>query len=159
MEQLIALKELFIRAIPSFVLVWILFAFVARLFYRPLRAAMDKRRQETEGAREAASSRIALMEEKTNEYEEALRTSRADLYREQEQELGKAMERREEILKQARAKAEEKMSQSRQNILRETEDAKKALAQESQQMAQWIAQAILDPTNPTSRSTAPGAAS
>ncbi len=159
MEQIIALKEIFIRAIPSFVLVWILFAFIARLFYRPLRAAMDQRRQETEGAREAAASRIALMEEKTGEYEEALRASRAELYREQEQELGKAMERREAILKQARAKAEEKILQSRQEIVRETGEAKKVLAQESKQMAQWIAQAILDPTKSMPRRAAPGAAS
>ena len=145
MEPLIALGDILLNAIPTFVLVWILFLYTSRVFLKPLQETLRKRRESTEGLRQAAEARLDLAEQKTAEYQEALRASSAELYRQQEQERQKALEQRAEILRQARQRAGEQITHARQEIRQDTEIAKKQLAQESERMGQWITQAILEP--------------
>ena len=145
MEPLIALGDILLNAIPTFILVWILFLYTSRVFLKPLQETLRKRRESTEGLRQAAQARLALAERKTAEYQEALRVSSAELYRQQERERQKTLEQRAGILRQARQRAEEQITHARQEIRQDTEIAKKQLAQESEWMAQWITQAILGP--------------
>jgi F0F1-type ATP synthase membrane subunit b/b' len=157
MEPLIALGDILLNAIPTFILVWILFLYTSRVFLKPLQETLRKRRESTEGLRQAAQARLALAEHKTAEYQDALRVGSAELYRQQEQERQKALEQRAEILRQARQRAEELIARARQEIRQDTELAKKQLAQESDWMAQWITQAILEPAaRPSSSAGAQG---
>jgi F-type H+-transporting ATPase subunit b len=146
MDLLSALKDMFISAIPTFVLVWILYAYVSRVFYAPVRKALDDRQAATAGLRKKAEEHIALAERKTTEYEETLRASRADLYKHQEQERNAAMTTRAAILQRAREMAHEKVQQARQQIQQETAEAKTSLERQSEEMATWIARAVLNPT-------------
>ena len=158
MEPLIALGDILLNAIPTFILVWILFVYTSRVFLKPLQETLRKRRESTEGLRQGAEARMALAERKTAEYQEALRASAAELYRQQEQERQKALEQRAEIMRQARQRAEELIGRARQEIRQDTELARKQLAQESERMAQWIMQAILEPAaaRPSSSAGAQG---
>ena len=151
MESLIALKGILLQAIPTVILVWILYFYVSRFFVVPLQKVLRQRRESTEGLRQAAEQRLSQAEQKTAAYEEALRSSAAEMYRQQEQDRQKAMERRAEILRQARQRAEEAIAQGRQEVRREADAAKKALESESEQMAQWITRAVLG--KPTVRTT------
>lgn len=145
MQTLIALQDILIKAIPTFLLVWVLYFYVSRGFLAHLQKTLRQRKDATEGLREAAAQRISLAEQKTAAYQEALRSNAAEIYRQQEEDRQKALEQRAEILRQARQKAEERIRSARQEILRDTEEAKQALRRESEQMARWIAQVILEP--------------
>lgn len=141
-----ALKDMFIGAIPTFLLTWILYFYVSRVFYAPLRQALDERHAATTGLRGKAGEHIALAERKTAEYEEALKASRAELYRHQEEERSAALAQRAAILQTARERSQEKLNQARQQIQQETAEAKAALQRQSEEMAVWIANAVLQPT-------------
>jgi F0F1-type ATP synthase membrane subunit b/b' len=145
MQTLVALQAILIKSIPTFILVWILYWYTNRVFLGPLQKVLRQREESTEGLRKAAADRISLAERKTAEYQETLRAHSADIYRQQEQDRLRAMEHRAEILRLARQRAEERIGHARQEILQEAEDAKKVLQKESEQMAQWIMRAILEP--------------
>ena len=145
MEPLVALEEILLQAIPTFLLVWLLYLYTVQVFFRPLQKTLQKRHAATGRLREMAAENIALAERKTAEYQEALRAARAEVYRQQEQERQRALERKAELLRQARQQAEEIVHRTQQEIRGEVEDAKKGLAQESEQIALSITEAILKP--------------
>ena len=145
METLVALQDILIKSIPTFVLVWILYWYTHRMFLKPLQKTLQQRQDSTEGLRKAAEQRITLAERKTGEYQEAFRSHSADIYRQQEQDRQRAMEKRAEILRQAHQRAEEQIARARQEIHQEAEEAKQVLQKESEQLAQRITRAILEP--------------
>jgi F0F1-type ATP synthase membrane subunit b/b' len=148
MEPLIALGGILLGAIPTFLLVWLLYWYVTRAFFRPLQETLRKRHEATEGLRAAAESNIAAAERKTAQYEESLRAARSELYAQQELERQKAIERRAEIVRQARQRAEAMTAQARREIERDAAEAKQRLAAESEAMARSIIRAILEPARP-----------
>ena len=145
MELLVALGQILVRAIPTFLLVWILYVYTVRVFHRPLQDALRKRYEATGKLREESEANLATAERKAAEYQEALRAAGTELYRQQEQERQKALEQRASLLRQARQQAEERVGQARQQIHEEEEEAKKLLVAESEQMARSITEVLLKP--------------
>ncbi|MGH9784742.1 MAG: ATP synthase F0 subunit B [Terriglobia bacterium] len=145
MEPLIALRGILLGAVPTFLLVWLLYWYVTRVFFRPLQETLQKRHQATEGLRAAAETNIAAAENKAAQYEESLRAARAELYQQQEQERQKAIEQRAEITRRARRQAEEMIAQARREFEQDAAEAKNRLAAESEAMARSIIRAILEP--------------
>jgi len=143
MEVLNELKELLIGAIPTFLLVWILYLYVTRVFYGPLEKTLRKRREATSGLRKTAEAEIVETEKKTAQYQEALRTVKTELYHVQEQERQRVIEQRGEILRQAHQRAEVMVQTARQQIRQEAGVAKMTLDSEAEQLAASITQAIL----------------
>jgi F0F1-type ATP synthase membrane subunit b/b' len=155
MESLIAVRDILLSAIPTFILVWILYWLVSRLFLNPLQRVLRQRHESTEGLRQAAESRLKSAEQKTAEYQEALRAGAAEIYRQQEQERQKALERRTAAVQEARKRAEQRIAEARQEIERDTQQAKQTLAGESEQMAERILRSVLEPGAPASRAAGP----
>jgi len=151
MAALLALKNILIGAIPTFILVWLLFLYISRVFLAPLQATLKKRREATSGLRESAETSIAQAEKKAAEYEAALRAARAEVYRIQEQERQKALEQRAEVLRQAHERAEQAAKAAREEIRADAETAKKTLAAQADAIAASIAQAILQPAGASRR--------
>jgi F-type H+-transporting ATPase subunit b len=147
MEPLVALGEILLGAIPTFLLVWVLHLYVTRVFFRPLQETLSKRHHATDGMREAAETSIAEAEKKTAQYEESLQSARVELYQQQEKERQKLMDRRTEIVHRARMHAEEMVARARQEIDQDVEEAKRRLATETEPMAQSISRAILEPVS------------
>jgi len=143
MELIAVVEGIILRSIPTFIVVWILYAFTNRFFYRPLRKALQEREEATSGLRQRANAQIATAEAKAAEYEEALRAARARLYHEQEQERQKALEYRAEILKRARQAAEQKIAAAKRQIAAEVQESRAALERQSNEMASWITRVIL----------------
>lgn len=146
MKSLIALEEILLAAIPTFLLVWILYFYTRRFFLKPLQETLRKRHDGTRGLREVAEANLALTEKKTAHYEEALRAARAEFYHQQEQERQQSLEQRAERLRQARQQAEEMVSRANREIQKDVEEAKKRLAAESEQIALSVTRAILEPS-------------
>ncbi len=158
MDVLTSLKDILLNAIPTFILVWVLYFYTSRIFFRPLQKTLQERHASTVGLREAAEANIVLAEQKTSQYQEALQSARTELYRQQEQERQQALDRRTEILRQSRQQAEEMVKRAQQEIRAEAEQAKKRLEAESDQIALSIAQAILKfgpATSPASHGSGP----
>jgi F-type H+-transporting ATPase subunit b len=145
MEPLIALGGILLGAIPTFLLVWLLYWYVTRVFFRPLQKTLQKRHDATEGLRAAAESNIVAAEHKAAQYQESLRTARAELYQQQEQERQKAIERRAESVRRARQQAEAMTAQARREIEQDVAEAQNWLAAESETLARSIIRAILEP--------------
>jgi len=145
MESLVALGDILLKSIPTFLLVWVLYLYVSKGFLAPLQATLRKRREATEGLRQAAAARVSEAEQKTAAYEDSLRKNSAEIYHQQEQDRQRATEQRAEVLKPARERAEARIAAGRQEIAGEVAEAKKVLERESDLMAQWIARAVLEP--------------
>ncbi len=100
------LGELLLKAVPTFLLVWLLYFYLKRVFFRPLEGVLAQRRQATEGTRKLAEETSARASEKVTQYEAALRAARAEIYQEREtlrQQWGKE---HAAALEEARGKAE-----------------------------------------------------
>ena len=152
MAPLIALGEILLGAIPTFLLVWALYLYVTRVFLHPLQGTLRKRHEATEGLRAAAAANIAAAERKAAQYEESLRAARVELYQQQEQERQKAIERRAEIVRRARRQAEETTARAKQELQQDAAEAKQRLEAESETMAHFIIRAILEPGASPARS-------
>ena len=147
MDTLIALGHILLNAIPTFLLFWILYFFIDRTFSRPLQQTLQKRSDSTEGLRRTAEKRLQAAEKKTTEYQQALRAGMAEIYRQQEQERHQALEQRAESVREARQQAAERIMQARQELQRDAGEAQRILREQSEQIAGWITQAVLEPAN------------
>jgi F-type H+-transporting ATPase subunit b len=145
MPVLDQIKELFLQALPTFFLVLILYFFIKSVFIGPLEATLRKRREATDGLREAADAAIARAEAKANEYHKALLSAKSDIYHVQEQERQKGLDQRASLLGQAQQRAAEMVGRAKQEIQSDAEDAKKTLASDAEQIAASITNAILKP--------------
>ena len=149
MEALQALGDILLHAVPTFLLLWILYFYIARVFYPPLQNTLRQRHESTVGLRKAAEAALAKVEQSTAEYQEALRVSRAEVYRIQELERQRALDRRAEMIREAQQQAERMVTRARNDIRADVENAKIGLASESEQIALSITQAILKPGLPS----------
>ena len=76
-ETLRALGEILLKAVPTFVLVFLLYLYLSRMFFRPLEEVLKKRYEATEGARKLADESLAKAAAKTAEYEAAWASGQA----------------------------------------------------------------------------------
>src|SRR5260370_35501758 len=83
-DTLRALGEILLKAVPPFFLVLLLYAYLTRVFFRPLEKVLHQRYEANEGARKLAEEAVAKATAKMAEYEAAMRAARGEVY----QELG-----------------------------------------------------------------------
>ena len=156
MDPLTALGGILLKAVPTFILVWILYLYAVRIFYRPLQETLQKRYEATGKLREQAETSIALAGRKAKEYQEALRAAWADVFRQQEEERQKALKRRAEILQRARQQGDQMVREAQQQLVQEVQVAKGRLAEQSEQIARSILETVLKPARVVSSSASPG---
>ena len=104
---------------------------------------LGERYAATEGARKLAAESLQRAEQKTAEYEEAMRAERAIIYQEAEQLHKRLQEEEDAALLAERNAAEQHVREARQQLARELEAAKASLAASSDALATQIADAIL----------------
>ena len=75
-QTLHQLGELLLGAVPTVVLLTLLYALYASIVHKPLRRVLEERRSKTEGAVEKSRADIAAAEARTAEYEQRLREAR-----------------------------------------------------------------------------------
>lgn len=137
------LGELLRKAIPTFLLVVFLSWYLKFVFFRPLEKVLRRRYDATEGARKLAEETLALAAAKAAEYEAALRSARAELYEEQERMHKRLQEEAAEQIAGARRHSEAATEEALRQIAREGEAARVSLQQQSDALADQIADAIL----------------
>src|ERR1700691_3789562 len=80
-QTLRQLGELLLGAVPTVILLALLYVLYTVIVHKPLRRVLDERRSKTEGAVEKSRADIAAAEARTSEYEQRLREARAAVFR------------------------------------------------------------------------------
>jgi len=144
MQQIVhQIGELFLQAVPT-ALILLLFYFVLRaLFFKPLLKVMAERVARTTGARRDAEAAQAAAAEKIKQYQEALRTARAQVYSEQEAARKKLLDSRAAELKDAHARAVVEVNAAKERIAAETSAARRELEKTVGQLSAEIARRVL----------------
>jgi F-type H+-transporting ATPase subunit b len=138
-----ALGGILLNAIPTFLLVVFLHFFLKTVFFKPLENVLHQRYEATEGARKLADEALARAAARTAEYEAAMRAARAEVYQQAEQ-MHKQLEEVETTeLHAARVLAEEAIQKAKADLAVDTADARAGLAQQSEALANQIAESIL----------------
>src|SRR5215471_14117708 len=142
-ETLRALGEILLKAVPTFVLVLLLYAYLSRIFFRPLEEVLQKRYAATEGARKRADESLAKAAAKTAEYEAAIRAARGEVYNELGQLRRQLQADRATAIEQARRETEAQINAAKAALQQEVSGLKQQLAGESDALASQIAESIL----------------
>jgi F-type H+-transporting ATPase subunit b len=137
------LGELFLQAVPT-VLIILLFYFILRaIFFRPLLNVMAERDARTVGAQKAAEAAQAAAAEKEQQYQNALKQARAQVYAEQEAERKKLLDERAEVIKAARAAAGAQVAAGKERVAGEFAAARREIEKTVAQLSAEIARRIL----------------
>jgi F0F1-type ATP synthase membrane subunit b/b' len=137
------LAHLFIQAIPTVIIVYIVFVILDRLFFRPLTAVLKKREEETTGAMARGREQTAAAEEKGRQYEAAFQAARQEIYRQREADRRAILEHREATLKRAREQSEALVGEAQAGLAAEVAQSKKELQGACQSLGQEIGETIL----------------
>jgi len=156
MEQTLKqVGELLLGAVPTILLLLMLYGFYTALVYRPLKKILAERRSRTEGAIEKARADISAAESKTFEYEAKLREAKLAVFRAQEARRQQAEATRAEAVAEARKRADGLIYQAKTQVEQEATVAKQGLQTEAERLAAEIIRAVLQPAG-RSEARAPG---
>jgi F-type H+-transporting ATPase subunit b len=139
------LGELLLGAVPTVILLALLYALYTAIVHKPLQRVLAERRSKTEGAVEKSRADIAAAEARTAEYEQKLREARAVVFRAQEARRQAALQARTKALNEARNKAQAQVQAAKKDIENDRASAELGLPAEVAALAQEIARRILQP--------------
>jgi len=143
-QTLRALGEILLKAVPTFVLVFLLYIYLTRIFFRPLEKVLKQRYDATEGAKKMADASLAKAAAKTEEYEAAIRAARGEIYHELGELRRQLQDERAAAIEQARKEAEAQIGQAKAGLEQEVAQLKQTLAGESDALATQIANSVLN---------------
>jgi len=144
-QTLQQLGELLLGAVPTVILLALLYALYTTIVHKPLRRVLEERRSKTEGAVEKSRADIAAAEARTSEYEQRLREARATVFRAQEARRKSALDARTAALNQDRSKAQAQVEAAKADIQRDRDAALGGLQKEAQSLAAEIMRRVLEP--------------
>lgn len=144
-ETLRQLGELLLGAIPTVILLTLLYAIYAGVVHKPLQKVLEQRRAKTEGAIEKSRADIAGAEARTAQYEQSLREARAAIFRAQEARRQAAIELRAQAVEEARRRAQSLVQAAKKDLDQDREAAKAGLEADVTALAQEIVRRVLAP--------------
>jgi F-type H+-transporting ATPase subunit b len=121
----------------------ILYVFLSRFFFNPLTQILHRRRELIEGRLEDSRKRLEVVEQKTAQYEQTLRSARAEAYHEQEVQRERALAERAELVAKAKNEAEKAIEEGRAKLAAQAELARKKIESEVDSLAKQLTTAIL----------------
>jgi len=139
------LGELLLGAVPTVILLALLYALYTALVHKPLQRVLEERRSKTEGAVEKSRADIAAAEARTAEYEQKLREARAAVFRAQEARRQAALQARANALNEARTRAQAQVLVAKKDIETDRATAAARLEGEVTALAQEIVRRVLQP--------------
>jgi F-type H+-transporting ATPase subunit b len=144
-QTLRQLGELLLGAVPTVILLSLLYVLYTVIVHKPLQRVLEERRSKTEGAVEKSRADIAAAEARTSEYEQRLREARATVFRAQEARRKAAADARAAALNEARSKAQAQVQAAKADIEKDREAAQSGLQGEAQSLAVEIMRRVLEP--------------
>jgi F-type H+-transporting ATPase subunit b len=144
-ETLRQLGELLLGAVPTVILLTLLYILYTAIVHKPLQRVLEQRRNKTEGAIEKSQADMAAAEARTSEYEQRLRQARTTLFQVQEARRKAALEARAAALNDARIQAQTQVQAAKADIQKDRVAAQNALQAEAQTLAAEIMRRVLEP--------------
>ena len=144
-DTLRQLGELLLGAVPTVILLALLYALYTTIVHKPLQRVLAERRSKTEGAVEKSRADIAAAEARTAEYEQKLREARSTVFRAQEAKRQAALQARTNALNEARGKAQTQVLAAKKDIETDRATAEAALPADAAALAQEIVRRVLQP--------------
>jgi len=150
-QTLRQLGELLLGAVPTVILLAVLYVLYTVIVHKPLQRVLGERRSRTEGAVEKSRADIAAAEARTSEYEQRLREARATVFKAQEARRKVALDARTAALNQARAKAQAQVQAAKADIQKDRDAAQGGLQADAQALAVEIMRRVLEPAGAAGR--------
>ncbi|MFZ0685608.1 MAG: ATP synthase F0 subunit B [Terriglobales bacterium] len=150
-QTLRQLGELLLGAVPTVILLTLLYILYTYLVHRPLTAILAERRSRTQGAMEKARVDIAAAEARTADYEQRLREARQKIFKSQEARRQQATQARNQAVQQARSRAQEQVKQARIGIEEDKQLAMTNLQSDATRLASEIVRSVLRPMSSPSQ--------
>src|SRR5215469_10528561 len=144
-ETLRQLGELLLGAVPTIVMLTLLYALYKVIVHKPLARVLAERRSKTEGAVQKSKADVAAADGRTAEYEQKLREARAAVFRAQEAKRQAAVQARTNAVSAARNQAQAQVQAAKADIERDRAAAEKSLQAEAATLAQEIVRRVLEP--------------
>jgi len=144
-QTLRQLGELLLGAVPTVILLTLLYALYTVIVHKPLQRVLAERRSKTEGAIEKSRADIAAAEARTAEYEQRLREARAAVFKAQEARRQAALQARSGAVNEARGRAQAQVQAAKKDIDADRFAAEAGLQQEAAALAQEIMRRVLQP--------------
>ena len=144
-QTLHELGELLLGAVPTVILLALLYALYSAIVHKPLKRVLAERRSKTEGAVEKSRADIAAAEARMSEYEQRLREARAAVFRTQEARRQAALESRSAAVNEARSKAQAQLQAAKKGIEADRVAAETGLQKEASALAAGIVRRVLLP--------------
>ncbi|HLI02681.1 MAG TPA: hypothetical protein VKU93_00310 [Terracidiphilus sp.] len=137
--------QLLLDAIPTAILLLLVYAIYQNLLRKPLERVLAERRDRTEGAISKARADVASAEARTQEYEQKLREARAAVFKAQEARRQQAQQMRAQAIAEARQRAQQQIRDARLAIDQDMAAARASLQGETERLASEIIRTILKP--------------
>lgn len=144
MQILQQLGGLFLKSVPSIILLLLFYWFLRANFFKPLGRVLGERNARIGKARAEAEALEAAAKDQVGRYQEALRKARAEVFAEQEAARQTALDQRAQMLKDARHRGQAEVRAQKERIRAEFEAARAELEKQSDALAARIAQIILE---------------
>jgi F-type H+-transporting ATPase subunit b len=144
-ETLKQLGGLLLGAVPTVILLALLYALYTAIVHKPLQRVLEERRSKTEGAVEKSRADIAAAEARTAEYEQRLREARATVFRAQEARRQAALQARATAVAEARIRGQAQVQAAKKDIEKDREAAQAGLQAEAVALAREIVRRVLEP--------------
>jgi F-type H+-transporting ATPase subunit b len=144
-QTLHQLGGLLLGAVPTVILLTLLYALYSAIVHRPLQRVLAERRSKTEGAVEKSRADIAAAEARTSEYEQRLREARAAVFRAQEARRQAALDARSKAVNEARGRAQAQVQAAKKDIEADRVAAQAGLQKDASALAEEIVRRVLQP--------------
>ena len=138
------LGELFLGAVPTVIIFLFFFLFLRWAFFTPIQKVMAERKRLIEGARAEAATVEAAAKQELDTYTQALRSARAEVYKEQEDARQVVLDERAQLLKAMRARSQDEVSEAKKKIAADITAARAEIEKQTPVLASEIAKMILD---------------
>ncbi len=129
--------------IVVFIIVWILLAFLTRVFFNPLRKIMKSRQDQMEQNKTAAEAALESFEQESIRVEEQLREARALAQTLREKLTEEGQKRRERMLEKTNTDYRGQVKTARDQLERQVGNLKKELDARSQSLAEQIEKRLI----------------
>src|ERR1700727_3507318 len=137
--------ELLISSVPTIISVLIVWTGYRYIVHGKLQQVLEQRHALTQGAIQRAQQEIAQAEARTAEYEQRVREARAEIYKTQQANRQRIMDRRNAALAEARKQAGDKVKEARAGLVATVATSQAALREQADSLADKVIESVLKP--------------
>jgi F-type H+-transporting ATPase subunit b len=138
------LGRILLNAVPTFLIVGFLILYLRSMFFAPIAKILQRRYDETEGARAAAEESMRQAELRVAEYEEKLRAARNELYAEQEKAFRQLEQENARNLEAAKREAEAQILRARAHLQEQVDESRRTLEAQTSELADRIVSRVFE---------------